>query len=230
MTEPKESPELIAARIANLEAERDHYRAQTRKETAEAEAAELDLRTKRRNQELAEAKDVEHRIYHFTSQVSDSSVESCMATLAAWVRVAKEPITINFYSPGGSVISGLRLYDFLRRLVEEDGITLTTITLGYAASMAGVLLQAASDGCRVVGPNAHVLVHEVSAGAVGKIGELEDSVDFSKALNQRLFGILAGRAKVSKAALLRKAKRKDVWLDAEETVNKFGLADRIGYR
>lgn len=38
------------------------------------------------------------------------------------------------------------------------------------------------------------------------------------------------RAKVSKSALLAKAKRKDVWINAEDTVNRYGLADRIGYR
>lgn len=226
MADEPRSPAVDKATITKLKAEAAHLDALQRKEVALAEAAELDLQAKRRAQRFAEAKDAEHRVYQFTSQVGDTSVEACMATLAAWTRLGHEPITLCLNSPGGSVLHGLRLYDFLRTLVEQHAVPVTTITLGYAASMAGILFQAGSD--RVVAPNAYVLVHEVSAGAIGKIGDLEDTVDFVKKLNDRLFSILASRATVSKAALLNRAKRKDYWIDAE-TVLKLGLADRIGF-
>jgi ATP-dependent protease ClpP protease subunit len=100
-------------------------------------------------------------------------------------------VTIVFDSPGGSVIDGLHLYDFLQELKGQGHIVITK-TLGMAASMAGILLQAGSR--RVMGSEAYVLIHEVSFMAGGPIGVVEDEVEFVKMIQSRVLDIFARKA------------------------------------
>lgn len=148
-----------------------------------------------------------------------------MEDLGVWARrdIGK-PITIIFNSPGGAVIDGLALYDFIDDL-KEKGVQVTTIARGMAASMGGVLLQAGNK--RIVGKNAHVLIHEVSKGSIGKVSEIEDDIKFAKKLQERLVDILAERSTMTTNQIKNKWKRKDWWLGADECV-KFGFADEIG--
>lgn len=166
-----------------------------------------------------------NRVLDFTREVSRSYVEETIQTLHSWRRTSSDPIVIRLSSPGGSVIDGLALYDTIKSLSAE-GIKITTVALGWAASMAAVLLQAGNE--RVVGNNAYILIHEVSSAAIGKLSEIEDEAKFTKKLNDRLFDILAERATVKRSTIAKHAKRRDWWLSAEECL-RFGFADRIGY-
>jgi ATP-dependent protease ClpP protease subunit len=83
------------------------------------------------------------------------------------------------------------LYDFIQEL-KFAGHTVITKTLGMAASMAGILLQAGSK--RVMGSEAYVLIHEVSFMAGGPIGVVEDEVEFVKMIQARVLDIFARKA------------------------------------
>ncbi|MGZ6854806.1 MAG: ClpP family protease [Mycobacteriaceae bacterium] len=166
-----------------------------------------------------------HRVYTFIGAVRGDTVHSCMSTLGKWSRA--EPgcgITIVFNSPGGSVIDGLALYDHLIEL-RQLGHRITTVARGMAASMGGILLQAGDE--RIVGPNAHVLIHEISSGAVGKFSEIEDEIAFLKKLQDHCVNILAERSTLTARQIKSKWRKTDWWLGADEAV-KFGFADRIG--
>jgi ATP-dependent protease ClpP protease subunit len=91
--------------------------------------------------------------------------------------------------------------------------------------MGGILLQAGDE--RVIGKNAHLMIHEISAGAVGKLSEIEDEAKFCAMLSDRLVDILAERSTLTPTQIKRRWKRKDWWLSAEEAV-ELGFADRIG--
>lgn len=168
-----------------------------------------------------------HRTYHFVGEVREGSVKDCIQALDMWSRRDPgEPITLIINSPGGDVIDGLALYDFIVSDLRSDrGHEVTTVTRGYAASMGGVLLQAGSN--RLIAPNAYVLIHEVSRGAIGKVSELEDVMDFTKRLQDRLAEILALRSKLDADEVRERWSRKDWWLDADEVV-ELGFADRVG--
>lgn len=166
-----------------------------------------------------------HHVYNFTGSVSASSVEACIAKITRWAR--RDPgcdMTIIFNSPGGSVIDGLALYDCIAEL-KGKGHKFTTVARGYAASMGGILLQAGDK--RVIGANAHLLVHEVSSGAIGKISEIDDHQQFTKMLADRLLAILAERSTLSAKQIANRWSRRDWWLGSEECVH-LGLADEIG--
>jgi ATP-dependent protease ClpP protease subunit len=88
----------------------------------------------------------------------------------------------------------------------------------------------------VCGPQAYILVHEISFGASGKIGEVEDEIKFIRKVQGRVLDIFADRCKgsdpavakkrMSRATIERHWKRTDWWLDADEALN-FGFVDVV---
>lgn len=198
--------------------------AEIRKLQVETERAHLELVSLRRRERDAQADAGEAHVYTFYAPVEAESVAGCLAELGRWSRREPgSPITVIFNSPGGSVLDGLALFDYLRRL-RATGHHVTTVALGRAASMGAVLLQAGDQ--RLVGANAFLLIHEVSHTSAGKVSELEDGVDFTHKLQKRLQAILAERSTLSEAQISRRWVRKEWWLDAEEAVS-LGFADAV---
>ena len=203
-------------------------------------------REERHEEELLTA-DRYNYTYSFTQQVGPSSVRECINQLTEWVRrsstaAEKPPIQVIFDSPGGSVIDGMHLWDFLN-WVRSQGHHLTTVAFGMAASMAGILLQAGDT--RVLGRESYLLIHEVSFGAGGKIGEVEDEVKFIRKIQSRVLDIFAEKAadalirrgdrlmenraaviKERRAKVDKNWKRQDWWLDSSECL-EFGLVDEV---
>jgi ATP-dependent protease ClpP protease subunit len=226
VTEQKRSAAFEAAEISKIEAEVLLLQAQTKKESLIAKQHTYSEEEARRTHENLLASNSENRILDFIGPVTTTSAEQALATLSRWKRLSKEPITIRISSPGGQVFDGLALHDYILGL-RNDGIKVTTVAFGVVASVAGILLQAGSR--RVVAPNTHMLVHEISGQAIGKLTEQEDEVKFAKKLNARLYDILSERAKLSRAQIEKGALRKDWWLSANEVIVA-GFADEVGFQ
>lgn len=205
--------------------------AETRKLTAEAitaENASIEARIKRdkaeRDEKAELAKDEHHHVYVFKGAVDATNVASCMAALRTWMRNDSQcRIEICFNSPGGGVIEGMALWDFIQQ-VRNAGHYVTTSTIGMAASMGGILLQAGDH--RVMGKEAYILIHEISFGAGGKIGEVEDEVAFIKKIQSRVVKIFASRSKLTESQVRTKWRRTDWWIDSDEAL-KLGLVDEV---
>lgn len=207
-----------AAEIAKLESERKLIELRSK-------ALRLSIKDKQREELDYLAGAHQHRLYHFFGPVDKSSAAGCLETLAYWSR--RDPgcdIKIVFNSPGGSVIDGLALYDELQAL-KENGHNITTVARGMAASMGAVLLQAGDT--RIIGRNAHMLIHQISYGAIGSFGEIEDEVSFAKQLQDRLLDILEERSTLTKKQIKNRWERKNWWLGADEVIGS-GFADIVG--
>ncbi len=78
---------------------------------------------------------------------------------------------INFYinSPGGSVTSGLAIYDTMQYVKPQ----VSTICMGQAASMAAVLLAAGAKGKRISLPHSRIMIHQVMGGVQGQATDIE---------------------------------------------------------
>tara|TARA_B100000989_G_C19525858_1_gene466834 strand:+ start:1131 stop:1973 length:843 start_codon:yes stop_codon:yes gene_type:complete len=171
-----------------------------------------------------EASDERNFLYRFNDKVSKDTVKHCMETLTEWHRLDPEcAIEIIFSSPGGSIIDGFELFDFLQDL-RNKGHHLTTGTLGYAASMAGVLLQAGD--IRWVGQQAWIMIHRAAFGAWGKTYEIEDEVKFIQRIEERILAIFTSRSNLTKNKIKRNWDRKDWWISADEALT-MNLADEI---
>jgi ATP-dependent Clp endopeptidase proteolytic subunit ClpP len=130
---------------------------------------------------------------------------------------------IVFSSPGGSIIDGFELFDFIQEL-RGKGHKMTTGSLGMAASMAGILLMAGD--VRWMGHQAWVMIHRAAFGAIGKTFEIEDEVKYVKRIEERCLGIFTSRSKLTKQKIKRNWDRKDWWIDADECL-AMGLVDEI---
>jgi ATP-dependent Clp endopeptidase proteolytic subunit ClpP len=198
--------------------------AEIRKLQLETERTMLELAALRRRERDVVADPAEAHVYTFYSGVDSDSVQQCMAELGQWSRRDPgSPITVIFNSPGGSVLDGLALFDYLRRL-RSVGHYVSTMALGRAASMGAVLLQAGDH--RVVGENAFLLIHEVSNQSTGKVSEMEDGVEFTRRLQKRLLAIHGARCSLTEVQIARRWTRKEWWLGAHEAV-ALGLADEV---
>jgi ATP-dependent Clp endopeptidase proteolytic subunit ClpP len=211
------SPALEAAHIRKLESdvalnEARLYEVNLNNSFAERQAAEL------------AASPDSRRIYTFNGTVSGMNVEHAIRTLGQWSRRDPgSPIELVIDTPGGNVFDGLALFDFIQSL-RENGHHVITSTVGMAASMGGVLLQAGDE--RVAGRNSFMLIHEVSSGAQGKVADIEDQVAFTKVLQAKLVTLLAERSTMTVQQIKRKWVKTDWWLDAEQML-ALGFIDRI---
>lgn len=213
--------------LKNL-AEAEQMKYQTISDRLAAEEAERDAREKLAGNKY-------HHKYNFTSAVDAESSQALMDTMEIWSR--NEPkcdMEIVFSSPGGSVIDGMALFDFIQG-IRKKGHKVTTGAIGYAASMAGILLQAGD--VRWIGREAYILIHEVSFGAGGKMGEVEDEVKFVKKIQNRVLDIFtkrcadAGKNKTAtkplgKAQIASRWERKDWWIESDEAL-MWGFVDEV---
>jgi ATP-dependent Clp endopeptidase proteolytic subunit ClpP len=218
------------------EAEAAFYEAQTRREIAEAVQSECDAHTATINRDIADelrsrqlAANSHHHVYQFTGKVTGTSVDTCISELSYWHRKCRAdgddpcPVTIVFYSPGGEAFAGFALFDYIRFL-SRSGHHITTVCSGWAASMGAILTQAGD--LRVMGPESYLLIHQVSGGAIGSTGEIEDTADFMKKMNKRMAGIFAKRSTLSLKAIESRMERKDWTVDSDEAL-KLGLCDEV---
>ena len=162
------------------------------------------------------------RIIFIGTGIDDGVANSVIAQmLFLQMQDPKKDIHIYINSPGGSVTSGLAIYDTMQFLTCD----VNTYCIGICASMGSVLLTAGTKGKRFALPNSHVMIHQVSGGAQGTAADVERTVEFMYSLKRRLNDILAHHCgKTSKE--LEKASDRDNYMSAEESV-AFGLVDKV---
>ena len=142
---------------------------------------------------------------------------------------------INMYinSPGGSVTSGLAIYDTMQYIKCD----VRTIVMGQAASMGSFLAQAGAVGKRIVLPESRTMIHRVSSGTRGTSGsvhvqelEMEDAIrsfEESKRLNKRLTELYVKHNTAGKTyEELFDTMKFDTFLSAQEAVDN-GFADKV---
>ncbi|MGC3998159.1 MAG: ATP-dependent Clp endopeptidase proteolytic subunit ClpP [Anaeromyxobacter sp.] len=100
---------------------------------------------------------------------------------------------INLYinSPGGSVTSGLAIYDTMQYVKPQ----VSTICLGQAASMGAFLLAGGAPGKRFAVPNARIMIHQLSGGYSGQASDIEIQAKEALRLKAKLNEIMARHTK-----------------------------------
>lgn len=218
--------ERAKAEAANFAAEERQRLAQARSFEANASAVEMELETSRELHDRQQATDSHHHVYRFIGDVNKDSMKACMDELSYWHRMdAGCPMEMVLHSPGGHVLPGLALYDFLRDM-SRRGHRLTTVCSGYAGSMAGIILQAGNH--RVMGRESHILVHEITAATYGKVGVIEDDVSFYRHLCDRVVDIFVSRSggKLTKARMNKEWRGHDWWIDSKLAL-ELGIVDEV---
>ena len=130
-------------------------------------------------------------------------------------------ISIYINSPGGSIYSGLAIYDTMQ-FVKPD---IATMCVGVAMSMGSLLLAAGAKGKRAVLPNSRILIHQPSAGFEGQSTDIEIHAREILKVRERIDEIYAehtGRPKEE----VRADMERDRFFTAEQAL-EYGLVDRV---
>ncbi|ABX31727.1 ATP-dependent Clp protease, proteolytic subunit ClpP [Petrotoga mobilis SJ95] len=124
-------------------------------------------------------------------------------------------------SPGGSVTSGLGIYDTMQ-YVKPD---ISTICIGQAASMGAVLLAAGAKGKRYSLPYSRIMIHQPWGGAEGTAIDIQIHAREILRLKDDLNNILSKHTGQSLEKIEKDTER-DFFMNAQEALN-YGLIDKV---
>lgn len=133
----------------------------------------------------------------------------------------RKDIQLYINTPGGSVSSGLGIYDTMQ-LVNCD---VATICTGMAASMGAILLAAGAAGKRSALPHSRIMIHQPLGGVQGQASDIEITAREILKLKKELYSILSQHSGKKVATIERDADR-DYWLSAAEA-REYGLIDEV---
>lgn len=161
------------------------------------------------------------RIIFISGEINDAMANTVIAQLLYLDSINNDDISIYINSPGGSVTSGMAIYDTMN-FIKSD---VSTICCGIAASMAAFLLSSGTVGKRYVLPNADVMIHQPLGGAEGQATDIKIASDRIVDIRNRLNKILSKNTK-RPLRKIEKDTERDNYMSATEAV-EYGLVDSI---
>ncbi len=162
------------------------------------------------------------RIIFLGTDVNDQVADALVAQML--FLEADDPekdIQLYINSPGGSVTSGLAIYDTMQQ-VSPDVIT---ICYGLAASMGAFLLSGGTKGKRLALPNSRIMIHQPLGGAQGQAVEIEIQAKEILYLKETLNSLLAEHTGQNIEKISEDTDR-DHFLSPQEAV-EYGLIDKV---
>ncbi len=133
----------------------------------------------------------------------------------------EKDIYLYINSPGGSVYSGLAIYDTIQFLTAP----VATMCMGMAASMGALLLAAGTKGKRSALPNSRIMIHQPSGGSQGTAADIEIQAREILYARQRLNEILAHHTGQPLERIAEDVDR-DRFMSPQEAV-EYGLIDHV---
>jgi len=134
---------------------------------------------------------------------------------------ATKPIYLYINSVGGSVISGLAIYDTLQHIKSP----VITINVGVAASMASFLLAAGEKGKRIALPHSRIMMHQAMGGAQGQAEDIYVEAKQILTIQENIVNSYA-RMTGKTADVVRKDLQRDNFMSAAEA-KEYGLIDQV---
>ncbi|MFI6938399.1 ClpP family protease [Streptomyces sp. NPDC050418] len=162
------------------------------------------------------------RIVFLGTQVDEVSANRvCAQLLLLSAEDSRTDISLYINSPGGSVHAGLAIYDTMR-LIPND---VSTLAMGFAASMGQFLLCVGAEGKRYALPNARIMMHQPSAGIGGQTSDIAIQAENLAYLKQSMERLTAEHTGQSPETIARDGDR-DRWFTAEEA-KEYGMVDHV---
>ncbi len=165
---------------------------------------------------------LEDRIIFLAGPIGDDLANLVIAEILYLAsKDPKKEIKLYINSPGGSVTSGLAVYDTMQYV----DCPISTVCVGLAGSMAAVLLSAGAEGKRFALPNSEILLHQVAGGVTGEAIEIEITAKQILKLKNRLNEILAKHTGKS-LDVIEKDTDRDFYLSAKDA-REYGIVDIV---
>jgi ATP-dependent Clp protease protease subunit len=153
----------------------------------------------------------------------DDTVASLVIAQLLFLESEDPDKDINVYinSPGGSVSSGLAIYDTMQYIRPD----VSTICIGLAASMGAVLLAGGTKGKRSALPNSRIMIHQPWGGVQGTASDISIQAEEILKTKKRLNEILSVHTGQPLDRIEQDTDR-DRYMSSEEA-RQYGLIDNV---
>jgi ATP-dependent Clp protease protease subunit len=165
---------------------------------------------------------LKERIIFIGSAIDDIVASLCIAQML--FLEAEDPdkdISVYINSPGGTVTSGLAIYDTMQH-VKPD---IVTYCMGQASSMGAIILAAGTKGKRYALPHARVMIHQPWGGAQGQATDIEIHTKEILTIREKLNEILAFHTGQSLDTIAKDTDR-NFFMSSDEA-KKYGIIDEV---
>lgn len=161
------------------------------------------------------------RIVFLTGEIDDEKANIVISELLYLDSLGNDEIFLYINSPGGSITSGMAIYDTMNYIKSD----VRTIVVGIAASMAAFILASGEKGKRCALKNSEIMIHQPLGGASGQATEIKIAAERIIKLKKKLNNILASLTNqpVSK---INKDTERDNFMSADEAL-AYGIIDEI---
>ncbi len=162
------------------------------------------------------------RIIFLGTAIDDKVADSVVAQLL--YLEAEDPekdIQIYINSPGGSVYSGMAIYDTMQQIQPD----VVTICYGIAASMGAFLLSGGAKGKRMALPSTRIMIHQPLGGAQGQAVDIEIQAKEILYIKKKLNELISEHTGQPLEKVANDTER-DFYMSAEEATT-YGLIDRV---
>ena len=165
---------------------------------------------------------LKERVIFLVGEVNDQTANLVVAQLL-FLESENPDKDISFYinSPGGSVSAGMAIYDTMQFIKPA----VSTLCIGFAASMGAFLLAAGAKGKRFSLPNSKIMIHQVLGGARGQATDIEIHARDILRTKDQMNRILAERTG-QPLEKIRHDTERDYFLTANEA-QEYGLIDKV---
>ncbi|MCK5306575.1 MAG: ATP-dependent Clp endopeptidase proteolytic subunit ClpP [Candidatus Omnitrophica bacterium] len=159
----------------------------------------------------------------FVGTVIDEAISNIIIAQLLFLQMedSKKEISLYINSPGGSVTSGLAIYDTMQ-FVKCD---VSVYCIGQAASMGALLLAAGKKGKRYILPHARVMIHQPWGGAQGAATDISIQAQEILRLRKKINEILAIHTN-QPLEKVEKDTDRDYFMSAEEA-KEYGIVDKV---
>ena len=162
------------------------------------------------------------RVIFLVGEVNDQTANLVVAQLL-FLESENPDKDISLYinSPGGSVTAGMSIYDTMQ-FIKPD---VSTMCLGFAASMGAFLLAAGEKGKRFALPNSKIMIHQPLGGAQGQATDIEIQARDILRTKAQMNRILAERTGQTLEKIQQDTER-DYYMTADEAKD-YGIVDKV---
>ena len=164
---------------------------------------------------------LQDRIILLSGEIDDNLSNIIVSELLYLDSINHEDINIYINSPGGSITSGMAIYDTMNYIKSD----VSTICIGMAASMAAFLLSSGKKGKRYALPNSEVMIHQPLGQTQGQVTDLKIMTERFLKIKETLNKILSDNTGKDYQTIVNDTERDNFFTAME--AKKYGLIDHI---
>lgn len=164
---------------------------------------------------------LDNRIIFLNGEINDNMSTLIISQLLYLDSLSNEDIFLYINSPGGSVTSGLSIYDTMNYIKSD----VSTVATGICASMAAILLASGAQGKRLSLKNSEIMIHQVLGGTQGQASDIKIQAERILEIKKKLNKILASICNKTLNKITKDTER-DFYLSPNDAI-KYGLIDKI---